>query len=150
MKIAFKRDPKPLAMAARGIRLWTFGKYYHVELLFQDGMMFSAIGKSGTRWMPLVDKKEWDFLTVPVTPGDEERIRAFCHSQEDKGYDFIGLFLSFLPIPIGWQSCRKWFCSELCTAGLQLAGYLSGYTPSRISPNKLYRILRKELRERRD
>ena len=145
MKVAFRK--KPSSIYAHIIRLWTWGIYSHTELMFADGRSFSSDeADNGTRWKDrAMPANEWDFLDVPTTADQEADIRAFCNGEEDCKYDMVGIGFSFLPVPIGWQSAEKWFCSEICVAALQQIGYLTGYTPSRISPNKLYKILKHEL-----
>jgi len=145
MRVAFRK--KGSTIYAKLIRLWTFGKYSHSELVFSDGRSFSSDeADGGTRWKDwAMSDEEWDFLNVPCTFEQEQEIRAFCAGEEHCKYDMVGIGFSFLPIPIGVQSAEKWFCSEICVAGLQQIGYLVGYTPSRISPNALHKILSKEL-----
>lgn len=148
MQVAFRK--KPNSIYAHIIRAWTFGKFSHSELVFSDSRTFSSDeADGGTRWThkPL-PRNEWDFLTVPCTEQQEQEIAAFCAKEEKCKYDMVGIGFSFLPIPIGWQSPEKWFCSEICVAALQQIGYLTGYTPARVSPNALYKILKQELETR--
>lgn len=148
MKITFRK--KPSSIYSHIIRLWTFGKYSHSELAFSDGRTFSSDeADNGTRWKDWkLSPDEWDFLEIPCTKEQEQEVLAFCAGEEGCEYDKVGIGFSFLPIPIGLQSARRWFCSEICVAALQQIGYLTGYTPSRVSPNALYKILKKELEER--
>ena len=148
MKIAFRK--KCHTIYSRIICFWTFGKYSHSELVFSDGKSFSADeSDGGTRWKDsIMDPDEWDFIDIPCNKTQEKEIRKFCEGEDGLKYDMIGIGFSFLPIPIGWQSAEKWFCSEICAAALQQIGYLVGYTPSRISPNKLYSLLKSERRLR--
>ena len=145
MKVAFKKNIT--SVFGRLITLWTKGKYCHTELVFSDGRWFSSDeSDKGSRF--LVGPKtgcEYDYLDVPITPEDEARILKFCESENGLPYDKKGIGFSFLPIPLGYQSENAWFCSEICTAALQIAQYCSGYTPARVHPNKLYKILSTEL-----
>jgi len=145
MKVAFRK--KPSSIYAHIIRLWTMGKFSHSELVFSDGRTFSSDeADGGTRWTDrAMPSSEWDFIDIPCTTKQENRARVFCEGEDGCKYDMVGIGFSFLPVPIGWQSAEKWFCSEICVAALQQIGYLIGYTPSRISPNKLYKILKSEL-----
>ncbi len=148
MKVAFRK--KCHTIYSRIICFWTFGKYSHSELVFSDGKSFSSDeSDGGTRWKDsIMTAEEWDFIEVPCTKSQEKEIRRFCEGEDGLQYDMVGIGFSFLPVPIGWQSAEKWFCSEICVAALQQIGYLTGYTPSRISPNKLYKILKNERRLR--
>lgn len=145
MRVIFRK--RGTSFFAKVIRLTTRGPYSHTELLFADNVSFSSDeADGGTRFKPWVpDPEQWDIVDVPVSPADEVRIRAFCEREKGRPYDWRGISFSFLPIPIGWQSQTKWFCSEVVTAGLQVAEYLIGFTPSALSPNDLYRELMKEL-----
>ena len=148
MKIAFRK--KCHTIYSRIICFRTFGKYSHSEIVFSDGRSFSADeSDGGTRWKDsIMDPDEWDFIDIPCNKTQEKDIRKFCEGEDGLRYDMIGIGFSFLPIPIGWQTAEKWFCSEICVAALQQIGYLVGYTPARISPNKLYKILKNERRFR--
>lgn len=145
MYVAFQKDSR--TFFGKVIRLWTRGQYSHTELVFSDGKWFSSDETdNGTRFIdgPKPDCS-YDYIHVPVHEYDEARIREFCEAENGCAYDKKGIGFSFLPIPIGYQSETRWFCSEICTAALQLAKYCSGYTPARVHPNKLYKILNAEL-----
>lgn len=148
MKVIFKKNGK--SIFAKIIRVWTLSKYSHVELVFSDGMAFSSDeADNGTRYKKIdINDTDWDVLNIPCTPEQERYVRDFCDEENGLKYDKIGICFSFLPIPIGWQSANKWFCSEFCTAAVQRIGYLVGYTPARISPKKMFKFLSKELKQR--
>jgi hypothetical protein len=145
LKIAFRK--KGSSIYSRLIRVWTMGKYSHAEILFPDGRSFSSDeADGGTRWRDgVMGPDEWDFLEVPCNALQVTRVVDFCNAENGCEYDMVGIGFSFLPVPVGWQSSSRWFCSEICVAALQQVGYLVGYTPSRVSPNALYKILSKEL-----
>jgi hypothetical protein len=145
MKVAFRK--KGSTLFSRLIRIYTCGIYSHAELVFSDGRSFSSDETDGgTRWKDwTMTDDEWDFLDVPMTAAQEADVRTFCNSELGSKYDMRGIAFSFLPIPIGIQSADKWFCSEICVAAIQREGYLTGYTPASISPNKMYKLLKREL-----
>jgi hypothetical protein len=145
LKVAFRKKSNSLFSVL--IRWYTFGPHSHVELLFPDGRSFSSDeSDGGAKWRTRnMTADEWDFLTVPCTAEEVQRVVKFCNGEDGCEYDKTGIAFSFLPIALGYQSSTRWFCSEICVAALQQVGYLTGYTPSRISPNKLYKILKKEL-----
>jgi hypothetical protein len=148
VKVAFQK--KATTFFGRFIRLWTGGIYSHTELVFSNGVMFSSDEQDGgSRFLPGPKKgAEYDYINVPMSAEDERRILQFCKAEDGCHYDKIGIGFSFLPIPLGYQNADAWFCSEICTAALQLAGYCVGYTPARIHPNKLYKLLNKDLHGR--
>jgi len=145
LKVAFRK--KSSSFYSKLIRIWTFGKYSHSEILFPDGRSFSSDeADGGTRWRnQAMSTDEWDFLDVPCTIDHVQRVAEFCDDENGCEYDMTGISFSFLPVPIGWQSSTRWFCSEICVAALQQIGYMVGHTPSRVSPNALYKLLKKEL-----
>ena len=145
MKVAFRKKAK--SWYSKIIQWYTFGPYCHVELVFANGICFSSSeDDGGTRFKTIdLQPEEWDLIEVPCEPSVEGEIYRFCQREQNSRYDWRGIAFSFLPVPIGWQSADKWFCSEIVAAGLQLGGFLSGYTPAALSPNQLYRKLVKEL-----
>jgi hypothetical protein len=148
MQVAFKKS----TTSAFGwlIKLYTRGEYCHSELVFSTGSMFSSDEEDGgSRFIDgPKDGVEYDYLDVPMSREDERRIITFCMQENKCPYDKQGIAFSFLPVPLGYQNPDAWFCSEICTAALQLAGYCTGYTPARVHPNKLYKILKEELCQR--
>jgi len=152
MAIKLASRKKGTTIYARLIRLWTFGKYSHSEMVFSNGRTFSSDeADDGARWKDWVmSPDDWDFLEVPCTAEQEKRLIEFCNEENGTKYDMRGIGFSFLPIPIGLQSEDRWFCSEICVAMLQQIGFMVGYTPSSVSPNKLYKVLKKELEARRE
>jgi len=147
-KVAFKKSTTSAFGAL--IKFYTRGPYCHAELMFSDGRLFSSDEEDGgTRWIPGPKAGvEYDYIDVPLTQHEEDEIKAFCANEEKCAYDKVGIGFSFLPIPLGYQNSEDWFCSEICVAGLQVVRWLSGYTPARISPNKLYKILKEEKKKR--
>lgn len=123
-----------------GIRFLTNGHYSHCEFVFnKQGTSFSADAKTNICQFFNADHtpNKWDMVHID---GDAEKIFDYCAREAGSEYDYIGI-LRFLIPSIG-QSETKWFCSELCVAGLQTIGLLPTYTPHNIHPNKLYKILK--------
>jgi len=144
MQIAFRKRAKSFFSSV--IRIWTRGKYSHVELVFSDGMYFSSQEGEGVRFKAIpIDPEHWDYLPLAILPAKEAEIRAECEDWVGAKYDWRGIAFSFLPIPIGWQHFDRWFCSEICAAMLQRAGYLIGYAPASLSPNGLHKAIKREL-----
>lgn len=148
MYLAFKKEAT--STFGKIIKAYTFSKYCHAELVFSDGMWFSAREfKGGTTFVKGPPENErfsmYDFIPLPIGPEAEARIRRWCAGEVGCDYDVRGVVFSFLPIPIGWQSAEKWFCSEICCAALQIEGWFRGRSAASVSPRGLYRLVDDEL-----
>lgn len=148
MYLAFKKE----ATSTFGtiIKAYTFSKYCHAELVFSDDQWFSAREfKGGTKFVKGPPEGErfsmYDYIPLPISPEAEARIRKWCEGEVGCDYDVRGVVFSFLPIPIGWQSAEKWFCSEICVAALQTEGWFRGYSAAAVSPRKLHKLTIEEL-----
>lgn len=150
MYLAFKKEAT--SFFGKLIKVWTFSKYCHAEIVFSNGEWFSAREfKSGTAFVngpPAGERfSMYDFVKLPFNSVAEARIRKWCGSEKGCDYDVRGVLFSFLPIPIGWQSAESWFCSEVCCAALQTEGWFRGYSAAAVSPRKLYDLAVKEVRK---
>lgn len=136
MHLAFYRGEGKIV--DRLVRWWTQGKYSHCEMVFSDGMYFSADAWSNkVRYATIkANPANWDFVELGINPKEELAVRAWCDSQNGKGYDWVGILLSQI-LPLKAHSKRRWFCSELCVAALQTVGRLSGIRPQDIDPSEL-------------
>jgi hypothetical protein len=142
MMVAFFKGP---GFVSRLIKIWTRSKYSHCELVFDDGRRFSADTEMPmhTRFSTeAMTSKNWDFVHIPMSQADENKIKGFCFEEIGCRYDWTGIFLSQF-IRLGYQSKTKWFCSEVCVAGLQQIGLLPGIKPNRVSPGKLFKLINK-------
>lgn len=158
MHIAFKHNAT--SFFGKLIKFYTFSPYCHCEIIFSDGQWFSSREyKNGVGFITGPPNGErmtdYDFVMLPsISKEDEQRIRAWCEKEQFNddgtrcGYDVRGVLFSFLPIPIGWQSADKWFCSEICCAALQTIGWFAGYSAASISPKKLHELTLKEVKKR--
>lgn len=117
-------------------RFWESGKFSHTELVFSDGWCFSASPREGScRWKKIkFDESKWVFIELDKIY-DETEIALRCSEENGKSYDYVGIFWSFI-IPIGYETKRKWFCSEIAA---KLA--LEINHANRYSPNDLYDLL---------
>lgn len=148
MYLAFKKEAT--SFFGKLIKGYTFSKYCHAELVFSDDMWFSAREfTGGTQFVKGPPPNErysmYDFIELPIDVQGEARIRKWCEGETGCNYDVRGVLFSFLPIPIGWQSAEKWFCSEICCAALQIEGWFKGYSAASVSPRKLYNLTVAEL-----
>lgn len=138
------------------IKLWTFSRYCHVEVIFSDGKWFSAREfKGAVSFLPGPPPDEtpdmYDYFPLPFTAEQEARMRTWAEKERfrDDGssckYDVRGVLFSFLPVPIGWQSAEDWFCSEIVSALFQTEGWFAGYSAAAISPRKCVELYKKEM-----
>jgi hypothetical protein len=126
------------------IKWWTESNYCHCEFLFSDGLRFGCDPMSPfttrlTKETP--SSVYWDYVSIPMTIEEEFKIREFCMNEVGCKYDWKGIFLSQI-LPLGYENKEKWFCSELCTAGLQQVGLLKDKKANRISPGALFKLIK--------
>lgn len=143
MKFAFQKQDT--GIFAQLIRIWTFSKYSHCEVIFSDGLAFSShVADGGTRFINLSypSPAKWDIIEIPTTVEEEIAIKAFCYRELNCKYDWLGIFLSQV-LPFRREHPDRWFCSELCAAILKLLGYLRDRRACEFSPGSLARALRK-------
>ena len=136
MRLVFYHGPGDLMTYL--IRLWTWSRYSHVELLFSDGMGFSACGKEkvGGRFKPIHALTHYDVVQVEA---DEQDVRDWCEERVGHQFDFMGMLAVAFRIPIESKPGR-WYCTRICIEALQSAGSLLGLS-SHITPQDLYEHL---------
>jgi len=121
------------------IRWWTKGPYSHVEIIL-DGYMYSSSPRDGgVRRKKFKGKNDhWDFIEINNLK--EKNILEFYNQTKENKYDFFGILGFILPFK---DRTNEWFCSEWCSNALKISGYkkLWKLEPSKISPNKLYKIV---------
>lgn len=123
------------------IRFWTRSNYSHCEILFPDEVMFSADAWTNrVRYTHYFDKANWDFVPIDVPEGSVWALREWCNARVGKEYDWWGVVRFVLPFVK--QDPTKWFCSELCGAGLKFIGVVPVPTKtSKLSPKDLHKVL---------
>lgn len=114
--------------------------YSHVELLFEDGLMFSASQyENSTRFKPYNhESTSWTHIYLPTA--QEPMIREFCELEAGKKYDYLGVAGFVIGVR---DHSSKWFCSEICTEALIVSGCLGRIDSAKVSPNDLFKILTK-------
>lgn len=119
-------------------RLSTKGKYSHCEIAVkQEHGLYecytSSVRDKGVRVKVMsLSPEKWDLVDVSSKINYED-LKSFYEKTKDMEYDFSGALGVVLH---SREDHNKYFCSEWCADSL-------GYTkPSRISPNKLYKLLR--------
>lgn len=126
---------------------WTKGPYSHSEIIFSDGMWFSASTRDGnkTRFKKIIpNESHWDFITINISDIDEEDLRQFAEYNNNLPYDWIGIFFSQL-MPFNCHFEKKWFCSEIIHAMMKWFVFVDWRDPSQmVDPNTLYNLLKEE------
>lgn len=141
MRFAFLRHDQTLVGTL--IKWWTKAQYSHCEILFGDELMFSAHPKDGTgyRTLGFKDQCNWDYLDLPTSLIEDDRIKCFCEAELGCSYDWKGIWLSQI-IRMSRASKGQWFCSEFCTAAAQQVGRLQTCRACDVSPGHLYKRLK--------
>lgn len=104
-----------------GIRLWTWSKWSHAELVI-DGMCWSSSSRDGGVRFKHIDLESgrWDLVSLPLSEDEVSRALAWFLKHEGQGYDYLNIGRFVLPL-LG-QERDKWVCFEAIGAALGLAG----------------------------
>ena len=141
MKVAFYKAHGPYAQwDDKLIAFFTKGPYSHVEIVI-DGFQYSAFAPDkGVRKKPhIVNDKVWDYIELNNI--NKQKILEFFEMTNGEKYDWLAVFGFVIPFK---DRSNKWECSEWCSNALKISGCrkLWKQEPSKISPNRLYRILK--------
>lgn len=103
------------------IRLWTWSKWSHAELVI-DGVCWSASARDGgVRHKTIdLDSGRWDLVSLPLTDDDVGRALGWFLLHEGDGYDYLNIGRFVLPL-LGHER-NKWVCFEAIGSALGLAG----------------------------
>ncbi len=122
------------------IRFWTKGPYSHVEIVSEDGYMYSSSPRdNGVRKKKhTYDPKKWDYVEVEINP---KILEEFYEETKGEHYDLAGILGFVIPVK---DRTNRWFCSEWCSNVLKISGHKAMWKqePSKISPNRLYKLLK--------
>ena len=124
----------------------TAGQYSHVELVYHLDYETktakcwgaSPYDKGVRRKDILLNPAHWDIYTLDGIM-DNPTLHEWYGQHEGKPYDYLGAL--GVKFRIFRQDNGKWFCSEI------LASYLRHKRPHRMSPIKLYRVLKPQLKK---
>lgn len=149
MKLAFYKAFQPKATSTdKVIACCTFGKYSHVEIIFDDGESFSISPRDGgSRYKSITYSPDsWDIYEVETFPNSEEIIKALINEHYlGKEYDYFGAVSSAFPFCIDRDD--RLFCSEVV---VKLFRMLPGFSFLGIScmysPNELCNIFKENRR----
>lgn len=115
------RDDWVHTLSHYGIRVWTWSRWSHAELVL-DGVCWSASGRDhGVRRKEIdLTSGRWDVVDISIT--DERAIRALAWFvvHEGDGYDYRNI-ARFILTPVG-QDRDRWVCFESIGAALGMAG----------------------------
>lgn len=121
----------------------------HVELLFNDGMMFSASARENKVRFKKHNyrSKAWNRIDLPVSAKSEAKIRTWCESKVGLKYDYLGI-LEFV-LPFIEDAPHRWFCSEVCDEALKVNTIILfkyfDIDSSKVSPARLKSMVLKTL-----
>lgn len=146
MKIAFRKNATKIN--SKLICWWTSSIYSHCEIVFENGLSFSAdIEVMKTRFKTVVyDPNEWDIITIPIERIVEYKVYDFCLDEDNCGYDLYGMICTQV-LYLSFESPYWWFCSELAYKCLQIAGLIPDTISYEVDPGKLFNILIEAIKE---
>lgn len=133
MWVAFKK--KRSTFLEWIVSIFTLSKYVHCELVTKKlnnrFFGYSSEPFAGVRSSWIFNLEEWDFVEIE----DVKNLNEFYEKTKNAKYDYLGA----LGIVFGNKdNPKKYFCSEWISTLLNLKN------PSKISPAKLYKILKEK------
>jgi len=103
------------------IRLWTWSRWSHAELVI-DGLSYSSSSRDGGVRGTVIDlaSGRWDVIDIELDA--EQGVQALSWFLVNWGdrYDWAGVWR--FVIPLLPQSTNRWFCFEAIAAALGMAG----------------------------
>jgi uncharacterized protein YycO len=111
------------SLGALIIKIFTFSKWNHVAICFNDEFVIDSTLSTGVHLTPfLVYKNKYKhFEEIIVNVPDEDAAKDFALRQLGKKYDWTALF-GIVFQQRKWEKPNKWFCSELVEAVLAAGG----------------------------
>ena len=130
----YKGPPSDLVhtISHYGIRLWTWSRWSHAELVI-DGWCYSSSSRDGgvRRKQIDLDSGRWDVVPIDLTQYRIEQALQWFAEHDGAEYDYRGILRFVLP-PVG-HSRKRWICFEAIGASLGMAG------AHRLTANDLYK-----------
>jgi hypothetical protein len=136
-------------LSSRAIAWFSAGHFSHVDAVLPDGRLLGARSDvichipPGVQIRPAFYEKwkERVVMCLNVSPEKEKAFTLFLKQQLFKPYDSTAIW-GFLA-GRDWRDDRKWFCSELQTAALEIAGISPElYTPrNKVTPAALATVM---------
>ena len=150
LKIAFYKGDGLLR--DRFIRRWTKSKYSHVELVIESKGWWMGIRPPNDpvvrkNIMHICNDDDWDFIEIPVSKDEVDKVIQFYNKTSGMGYDWIGMILSHLT-PFKVRIPNRWYCSEWVAYALSVSKILTWnqlklYDVARMPPGRLYNLLKR-------
>lgn len=96
------------------IKLFTFSKWTHTAVMFDNLTVIDVTYKTGVRRITLEEfKQEYrDVFEIDIILPNEKEALQFALDQLGKSYDYTAM-LGILFRNRRWESVENWFCSEL-------------------------------------
>lgn len=118
------------------IALFTFGKFSHVELLFDDGMSVSASPRDGGVRSKFIyfEPEKWRIISFEVSSIEYNNIRKYVAKRIGLKYDWAAIFLFGLGLNFG----KKYMCTELISEAISLYSNKLDNIRHQITPDTLY------------
>lgn len=151
VSLAFYSGGEPDEAFINKLTRWLTGEYVHCEIVFEDAdspkhnASCSVWAGESVFYKPKTfGRAGWSYLSIQVPQEKAKKMKHWCKEQAALNLPFNswGFYRALTPFPRRTDgSC--WFCSELCTACLQIGGYLEGSIPSTMTPTHLHKMISK-------
>lgn len=136
-------------LSSQAIAWFSAGHFSHVDAILPDGRLLGARsdaigGRPPGVQIRLPDYEKWKervVMMLPSTPDQERSFLGFLDKQLGKPYDSTAIW--GFATGRDWRNPDDWFCSELLTAALEIAGVCPTlYTPSnKVTPAALAMVM---------
>lgn len=131
------------------IKYYDHGLYSHVDSVLPDGTLLGARDDvidgipSGVQIRPAsyVAGETVLRVTIPCTDAQQDAFYAFMRAQLGKPYDETSI--AAFALGRDWRADDSWFCSELCSAGIEASGLVPPLSApaNKIAPDDLLLVV---------
>ena len=128
------------------IRLFTWSRYSHVEVMVDKGWLGASWGGVKIRPYGYYRASSVRAVTVEMEDKDYGRMMDWLYNQVGKPYDFMAVI--GIVFRRNWRSENKWFCSELVARAFEVgdkplirADHVSRVTPAMLDLSTLAETL---------
>lgn len=131
------------------IKYYDHGLYSHVDSMLPDGTLLGARDDaiegipSGVQIRPAsyVAGETVLRVTIPCTDTQQDAFYAFVRAQLGKPYDETSI--AAFAVGRDWRADDSWFCSELCSAGIEASGLVPPLSApaNKIAPDDLLLVI---------
>jgi uncharacterized protein YycO len=137
------------SLTSRIIQWFGHGRFAHVDTVMPDGMLLGARNDVMAGFPAGVQIRSPGYqvgytlkkVAIPCTDEQQKAYYDFVLDQVGKPYDSAAI--AAFAAGTDWSTKGAWFCSELCTAGLQACGWLKQLSepPTKVDPDSLLLVL---------